>query len=264
MTLRLAFIVAVMAVITLVLAPSVIATAVVGADRAAYGLMRAWCAALLALSRVRFETSGLEHLPEDGSYVVISNHSSHFDGPTLILALHHPLYFVIKRELARIPLWGWAVVKLGFIAVDRANSERARSQMRAAVASVRSGRRVLVFPEGTRAPDDGLLPFKKGGFHLAVDAGVPIVPVAVNRSRRVLPKGRASPTAGTIEVVVGPPIPTARLGSADVDRLAAETRAAITAMRRRDPGFSPSGSAVLRSRRRSAAGARLRTPCPRS
>jgi 1-acyl-sn-glycerol-3-phosphate acyltransferase len=238
-TVHLVSIVAVMAVVTLVLAPSVIAAATVGADRAAYRLMSAWCASLLFLSRVHVEADGLEHLPADGSYVVISNHSSHFDGPTLILSLPHPLYFVIKRELARIPLWGWAVVRLGFIAVDRDRSERARAQMQAAVDAIRAGRRVLIFPEGTRAPDDGMLPFKKGGFHLAVDAGVPIVPVAVNRSRQVLPKGQASPTAGTIEVVVGQPIPTAGLGHEDVDRLTAATRAAIIAMRRRDPAFSP-------------------------
>lgn len=230
--------VVVLALATLVLAPLVIATAVVGLGDASYRLMTVWCRLLLHFEGVDFTVDGLEHVPRDRPYVVISNHSSHFDGPTLILALPHPVYFVVKRELARIPLWGWAVVRLGFIAVDRGDSARARAQMAAAARAVTGGRRVLVFAEGTRSPDDGMLPLKKGGFHLAVDAGVPILPVAVNRSRRVLPKGRAVPDPGTIEVAVGPPIDTAGYGKDDVDRLLGEVREAVSALRRRDPSFS--------------------------
>ncbi len=230
--------VGVLGLATLVLAPLIITTALAGSHDVSYRMVALWCRMLLGFEAVGCTVDGLERVPRNRPYVVISNHSSHFDGPTLILALPDPVYFVIKRELAMIPLWGWAVVGLGFIAVDRARSERARRQMAAAVQSVRNGRRVLVFAEGTRCSDDGMLPFKKGGFHLAVDAGVPLLPVAVNRSRRILPKGRAVPAPGTIEVVVGSPIPTHGCTRDDVDRLREECRAAIAGLRRRDPDFT--------------------------
>jgi 1-acyl-sn-glycerol-3-phosphate acyltransferase len=97
---------------------------------------------------------------------------------------------------------------------------------------------VLVFAEGTRSRKPSMLPFKKGGFHLAVDAQVPILPVAVNRSRRLLPKGAMIPRPGTIHVHVGEPIATQGLGKEHVDELLRRTRAAITEMRRLDPDFA--------------------------
>jgi 1-acyl-sn-glycerol-3-phosphate acyltransferase len=144
---------------------------------------------------------------------------------------------VIKKELARIPLWGQTVVKLGFIAVDRSDSEQARTEMERAVDAVRSGRRVLVFAEGTRSLDGRLQRLKKGGFHLAVTAQAPIVPVAVNRSHTLFAKGATAITPGTVEVHVCPPIPTTGLGPEDIEGLIAQTRAAILEARKRDPDY---------------------------
>jgi len=110
--------------------------------------------------------------------------------------------------------------------------------MARAVDSIRAGKVVLVFPEGTRSPDNLMLPFKKGGFHLAIDAQVPILPVAVNRSRRLWPKGSAVMRPGTIDVQVGAPISTAGLSKDDLPRLLERTREVITEMRRSDPDFS--------------------------
>jgi 1-acyl-sn-glycerol-3-phosphate acyltransferase len=226
------------ALVTLLLGPPIIALSLLGLAReAVYDMVRLWCRILHLVTRVRFRVQGLENVPAEGSYVVISNHCSHLDGPTLIRALPHPIYFVIKRELTRIPLWGQAVVKVGFIAIDRTDSDKARRQLRRAVDAVRYGRRVLVFAEGTRSRSDSMLPFKKGGFHLAVDAQVPILPVAVNGSRRLLPKGQAGARPGLIDVVVGTPIPTNGAGKDQVPELLDRTRAAITAMRRQDPAF---------------------------
>jgi 1-acyl-sn-glycerol-3-phosphate acyltransferase len=144
---------------------------------------------------------------------------------------------VIKKELTRIPLWGYAALKVGFISVDRSDSERARVEMARAVDCIRMGRRVLVFAEGTRSPDGHLQAFKKGGLHLAVDAQVPILPVAVNGSFRLLPKGAPAIRPGRIEVAVGRPITTAGLTKDDVPALVEQTREAILALRRRDPDF---------------------------
>jgi 1-acyl-sn-glycerol-3-phosphate acyltransferase len=223
---------------TLVLGPPVLVLSLVGLRRSAYRLMKLWCRLVYLVAGVRFRTAGLELVPASGPYLVVSNHSSHLDGPALILALPHPVFVVIKKELARVPLWGQAVVALGFIAVDRGDSARARAKLAAAIATIRAGRHLLVFPEGTRCPDDGMLPFKKGGFHLAVDAQVPIVPVAVNLSRGLMPKGVLASLPGTLEVVVGEPIPTVGLDREAIPDLLERTRAAIIALRRGDPDFA--------------------------
>ncbi len=229
----------VMAVATLVVTSSVIVAAMLRAHRITYPLARAWCRLLLWTCGVRLRARGLENVPEDGSYVVVSNHSSHLDGPALAVALPHPAYFVVKRELTRIPMFGPAIVRLGLIPVDRQDRERSHQQMAAAALVVRGGRRVLVFAEGTRSPVDEMLPFKKGGFHLAVDAQVPILPVAVNGSRRLLGKGEWRPRGGPLEIVVGEPIPTVGLGKESVDDLLERTRSAIEAMRGDHPPTRP-------------------------
>ena len=117
-----------------------------------------------------------------GPYLIVSNHASHLDGPALARALPDPIFFVIKKELTRIPLWGQAAVKVGFIAIDRSDTDQARLEMQQAIGDIRAGQHVLVFAEGTRSPDGHLQPFKKGGFHLAIDAQVPVLPVAINGS----------------------------------------------------------------------------------
>jgi 1-acyl-sn-glycerol-3-phosphate acyltransferase len=216
---------------TILIPPLVIAFSLLGRQAVAYNCVKAWCQVMIRISGVRYTIRGLENLPADGSYVIIANHRSHFDGPTLILALPHRFYFVIKRELTRIPLWGQAVVKLGYIPIDRGQSHKARAQMAEAADVVRNGRRILVFPEGTRSTSEQMLRFKKGGFHLACDAQVPIVPIAINRSRTVLPKGSLCPRPGKIEYVIGKPIPTAGLTKEEIPILLNRTLAAIEAMR---------------------------------
>ena len=119
--------------------------------------------------------------------------------------------------------------------------------MQRAVEAIREGRRILVFPEGTRSSDGRLQAFKKGGFHLAVDAQVPILPVAVNGSRKLLRKGEFVISPGVIEVVVCQPIVTRGLDSGDVPGLMARTREAILEARTRDPDFPDGVAASVRS-----------------
>ena len=227
----------VMVVATLVLASTVIVLSLLGLRRLAYLPVRAWAWTLLTVTGVRYRSHGLDNVPEQGPYVVISNHCSHLDGPTIALALPHPVYFVIKKELSRIPLWGLATRKLGFIAVNRSDSDQARAEMVRAVETIRDGRRVLVFAEGTRSPDGHLQPFKKGGFHLAIDAQVPVLPVTVNGSHALFPKAGTSVRSGTMDIIVGRAIPTHGLGKGDIEHLMAATREEILATRRRDPDF---------------------------
>ena len=223
--------------VTLVVAPTAYVLASLGFHRAAYSQVRAFAWAVHAFTGLRSRAQNLEKVPTSGPYVVISNHNSHLDAPALVRNLPHPVYFVIKRELARIPIWGNAAVKLGFIAVDRGRNEQARAKMRQAIETIRSGRRILVFAEGTRSEDGHLQPFKKGGFHLAIDAQVPILPVAVNGSHDLLPKGQPAARPGVVDVVVCDPIATAGLTKDDLPVLMARTREAILEARRLDPSF---------------------------
>jgi 1-acyl-sn-glycerol-3-phosphate acyltransferase len=222
---------------TLVIANLALLFGVLGWDRLAFAQVRAWAGVLNLITRVRPRGHDLHKVPTDGSYVVIANHASHLDGPALVAALPHPMYFVIKQELARIPLWGVAAVKIGFIAIDRADSQQARARMDEAIESVRSGRRIIVFAEGTRSADGRLQRFKKGGFHLAVDAGVPVLPVAINGSHSLYPKGGKRVRPGVVDVIVCDPIPTGDLTKADVPALTERARAAIFEKRRLDPDF---------------------------
>ena len=195
-----------------------------------------WSRLLYSLAGVKVESQGLDKVPK-GSYLVMSNHSSHLDGPGLLMTLPHPIYFVIKKELTKIPIWGTAAKRVGFIVIDRANTAEAKKTLAEAEAVIHRGRHVLFFPEGTRARDHRLHRFKKGGFHMAVGAQVPILPLAVNGSRKLLPKGTHLPKPGVVHIVVGDPIPTSGLTRDDIPALAEKTRAAIRELRRLDPDF---------------------------
>lgn len=226
-----------MTLATFVCAPVILWRSLRGHRRAAYAPVEWWARTLTTVCGVTFGVRGLGNVPADRRCVVLSNHCSHLDGPVLLLALRVPLYFVIKRELARVPIWGPATLRVGFIAIDRSDSAQARAQLGRAVDAVREGRTVLVFPEGTRSPDGHLQRFKKGGFRLAVDAQVPILPVTVNRSAALLPKGSPAPFPGRVEVIVHPPIRTAGLGPDDVPDLVDRTWHVIESGRREDPAY---------------------------
>lgn len=188
---------------------------------------RRWARGILRAAGVEVRVEGLRLLEPDRSYVFMSNHQSHFDVLALLHALPFDLRAVAKRELARIPLFGWALAAAGFIFVDRSNRERAIASLRRAGDILRAGRSILVFAEGTRSPDGSLLPFKKGGFMMALETGAPVVPVAVSGSREVLPKHSLALRRGTIRVRVLPSIETAGRGAQGRDALMAEVRRAI-------------------------------------
>ncbi|GAG65700.1 unnamed protein product [marine sediment metagenome] len=209
---------------TLVMASTAIVFSLLGWRRIAYYPVWAFARLLLLSTAVRHRVHGLDNVPGSGSYVVVSNHCSHLDGPTIALALPHPVYFIIKKELTQIPFFGRATVALGFIAVDRSNTSQARAEMARAAETIRQDRRILVFAEGTRSPDGHLQRFKKGGFHLAVDAKVPILPVTINGSHRLYPKNGHVVRPGVVDVIVGRPISTSGLCKKDVSELMEQTR----------------------------------------
>ncbi len=165
-------------------------------------------AALFGIDR-RLE--GWEALPEairEGRQPVIfiANHASHFDPPLLISTLpSHPV-FIAKRELGRVLFLGWVIWLAGFIFIDRGNRVQAQASLVAAAKRIHDGQSVVMFPEGTRSRDGQLLPFKPGSFKLAVEAGVPLIPVAIHGGSGILPKGDWRVQGGPYRMVIGSPL----------------------------------------------------------
>jgi 1-acyl-sn-glycerol-3-phosphate acyltransferase len=145
----------------------------------------------------------------------MANHASSLDIRADFLAVPRRIRLIAKKQLARIPLFGWVMWAGRFIFIDRQNGVAARRSIDLAGQRIHDGDSVLIFPEGTRTRDGALGPFKKGGFHLAVKAGVPIVPVALRGTRALMPRGSLLLRSGTITVVLGEPLPTVGLSEAE-------------------------------------------------
>lgn len=195
-----------------------------------------WARTIVGLSGVSLKVLGLDRVDPARPYVFVSNHQSYFDVICLIATLPANMRFVAKKELLYIPLFGQVMWGLGHIVVDRSRRSKAVSEMKKAARKIGGGISILVFPEGARSPDHKLLPFKKGGFNLAMEAGVPVVPVSVSGTRPMMPKGGFTFRKSDVTVAVGEPIEMGRYGTRDRDRLMADAMEAIIA------GF-PEGSA---------------------
>lgn len=183
--------------------------------------------------RIPFAMNGWDRLPEpirEGRQPVIfmSNHESQLDPPMLIGALPVPAVYIAKKELKYVPFIGWAAWVAGVIFIDRGDRERAIRSIREAADQIRGGKSVVIFPEGTRNRTGQMLPFKKGGFALAQDAGVSIVPMATVGGHESLPPGSLRLRPGRYVVAVGGPVDPSAFP--DRDSLMAEVRRRIEAL----------------------------------
>lgn len=177
---------------------------------------------------VLLRVEGKENIPVDRPCVLMANHRSYLDIPAVIVGLRRiSVLFVAKRELTRIPFFGWALGASYHIKVDRGNREQAVAALRESVRKVGEGIGLAVFPEGTRSPVPAPLPFKKGGFYVAVDTGFPILPVSIRNSGELFGKRHRLPRPGRITLVVHPMIPTEGLTRAGIRPLMAEVRRSI-------------------------------------
>lgn len=174
-----------------------------------FRMSKLWARMILgAITGVRITVSGMENLVAGAQYIFLSNHQGALDIPALMCVLPGKTRFIAKKELGRIPIFGWAMMALGHIMIDRANLKRAKESIELAARRLRDEHlSVIAFPEGTRTRDGKVRPFKKGLFILAIQSGVPVVPVAIQGSFEVFPKGwflRYRP--GTIRLHIHPPI----------------------------------------------------------
>ncbi|MEP6786984.1 MAG: lysophospholipid acyltransferase family protein [Acidobacteriota bacterium] len=182
----------------------------------------------------RVNVTGTENIDPQRSYVFASNHRSYLDTATLFFYAGQKMGLVAKKELLKVPVLGQGMGFVNIIAIDRSNPERALRSMTKAREVMADGYSFGVFVEGTRAMPGELLPFKKGAFHLALQTGAAIVPVAIKNTDWMMGKRTGVAYAGEIEMVLLPPIEIAGLGADDVMELLRETRAAIAKELRTD------------------------------
>jgi 1-acyl-sn-glycerol-3-phosphate acyltransferase len=184
----------------------------------------------LNLAGIRYRVSGRERIPSRGAAVYCSNHQSNVDPLVLFEALHPRMHILYKHEIDALPLLGRALRLGGFIPIDRRNRESAARSIEAGAASIRSGNSFLIFPEGTRSRSGELLPFKKGGFRMAIAAQAPVVPIVVEGGRAAMQRGSWIIRPVTVDVRVGRPVETVGMRAEDRDRLIAAVRAEIGQM----------------------------------
>ena len=182
----------------------------------------------LRLSGARVRVRGLERLDPARTYVFVANHRSFLDTATLFAHAGRRLGLVAKKELLKVPILGYGMGYVNILAIDRSNRQRAIETMKAATDRLRRGVSFGVFAEGTRALPGQLLPFKKGAFYMAAEAGVPVVPVAIKNTDAMMGKGTGVARPGTIEMVILPPVETAGLKTDDeIRRLSEEVNAMV-------------------------------------
>lgn len=200
-------------------------------------LEMAYVWAILKASNVKLTADGLEHVEPGRSYIVMANHRSMYDIPALhyLLGRGRDLRWIAKQEIQRVPMLGWAYRLSRHVAIDRQNRRAAIEALKRAAAASRDGVSFVIMPEGTRNAGQSLLPFKKGGFHLALDTGLPILPVAIAGSDALMRKGSWHILPGAIHVAVRPAVETRDLERDDLEDLVERVRAAIESAWRASP-----------------------------
>lgn len=162
---------------------------------------------IVSRAEVDLHVAGREHVPQGSPVVVMSNHQSLYDVPVLFHVLGSRMRMVAKKELFAVPIFGDAMRAAGFICVDRQNRRSAIESLSTAKDLFREGTWLWIAPEGTRSQDGALLPFKKGGFMVALDAKVPILPVTLDGTRNILETKRVrSRTGQRVDVTIHPPL----------------------------------------------------------
>lgn len=207
---------------------------VLGPRRSFFTFAPLWARQMFKVAGISWEVRGWEALPEairSGQQPVIfmSNHESQLDPPLLVAAIPVPAVYIAKKEVKFIPFVGWAAMCAGVIFIDRGDREKAVSSLHAAALKIRGGRNVVIFPEGTRTRTGELLPFKKGGFALALDAEVPIVPLATVGGYQTLPPGALRIRPGRYVISFGAPVDSSEFPQREA--LLAEVRTRITDLR---------------------------------
>jgi 1-acyl-sn-glycerol-3-phosphate acyltransferase len=199
---------------------------------------RKWAEGLAYGWGMRVHAHGADQLDPRGTYVFMANHLSHADIVALFVALPMDVGFLAKKELRKVPFLGQAMVAGGHVFIDRGRHERAVQALEEAAEQVAAGASIVIFPEGTRGKAERVQHFKKGGFHLARRANVPVVPIGLRGTRGVMGREDLLIKPGEVHVHIGAPLAPADY--ADADALASDVRARIGELAAMPLAFTPS------------------------
>jgi len=204
----------------------------------AHWCARMWSRLILTTSAVRVQVHGLERLEPGRTYVFVANHQSIFDIPILFWSLPYQLRIIAKESLGNIPFLGWHLRRTGHMLVDRRHPDPTKIFGWAA-RLMSNGLSLIVFPEGTRSRDGRVARFKGGSFYLALEAGLPVVPLSVVGSRHVMLKGRVTSYPGEVRLIVHEPIDTRGLNRSDAKEFGERVRRIIAPDAEVDLGAEP-------------------------
>ncbi len=178
-----------------------------------------WARAILWVCGIQVNVTGVENVDPNVPRIYMTNHQSFFDIFGLLASLPVDFKFILKQELMRIPIFGPAMRRAGYIGIVRDDPRKAVQSMKQAAERIKNGASVLIFPEGTRSPDGRLQAFKKGGFNLAIKAGCDIVPIGIRDSYRIAPKGSLKIQKGAFGLGIGKPVSLSGLAKRDIPQL---------------------------------------------
>ena len=190
-------------------------------------VIRAWARAIVWSAGITLRAENLELIDPAKRYILIANHYSYFDIPCIFAAIPQPIRFMAKVSLFKIPIFGWALARSGFIPIDRKNRRTAVKSFDLAGERIRRGNTIVIFPEEGRSRERAMRPFQRGAFLLALKSELPIVPMAIKGTFDVMPAGAFRARSGPVTVTLTPPIETAGLSVRDKEKLSQESRARI-------------------------------------
>ncbi|HEY6139555.1 MAG TPA: lysophospholipid acyltransferase family protein [Thermoanaerobaculia bacterium] len=218
-------------VVTIPLATTVMLIALVRSNAAVIDpIIRLWARLILRAAGVDLRTERMETVDRKQRYILVANHYSYFDIPVIIAAVPQPIRFMAKVSLFKVPIFGWAMGRAGFIPIDRKNRRTAVKSFDLAAERIRKGNTIVVFPEEGRSRNRQMRPFQRGGFLLALKSELPILPLAIDGTYDVYRVGAKTITPGTVTIKVGDPITTAGRSVREKEQLAEQSRAQIEAM----------------------------------
>jgi len=191
---------------------------------------RWWARSILWAAGVELHRKGMEKIDPQKRYVLVSNHYSYFDIPCILAAVPQPIRFMAKASLFKIPIFGWALGRAGFIPIDRKNRRTAVKSFDLAAERIRKGNTIVIFPEEGRSRAREMRPFQRGAFLLAIKAQMPMMPIAVDGTFDVFRVGAKRITPGKVTVKAGEMIDCAGTMLRDKERLATASRAQIETM----------------------------------
>ena len=212
------------------------------ADAIVQRIIRTWARSVVWAAGIDLHAENLEVIDPKQRYILIANHHSYFDIPCIFAAIPQPIRFMAKVSLFKIPIFGWALARAGFIPIDRKNRRTAVKSFDLAGERIRRGNTIVIFPEEGRSRELPMRPFQRGAFLLALKSELPIVPVAIKGTYDVMRAGSKRIKSGPVTVTLTPPIPTAGLSVRDKDKLSQDSRARIEALLFGTP--SPASSTV--------------------